>query len=75
MNCAAIQQNAFAACDTRSPLICPKPRRPVNSLQWQICQLEVDYSDLKAGVEFIDIYLSKVRFDFDLCLILGLCIT
>jgi len=67
MNCS-IQQNAFAARDEmRGPLICPKPRRigqlsgvsgPIRSLRWQSCQ-QVDPSDLKAGVELLDLFLTK----------------
>ena len=46
-----------AASDTKSPLFCPKPRRPVAPLR---CHQSGGYSDAGAGVDLLDLLLSKV---------------
>jgi len=45
-----------AASDTKSPLFCPKPRRPVAPLR---CHQSGGYSDDGAGVDLLDLLLSK----------------
>jgi len=45
-----------AASDTKSPLFCPKPRRPVAPLR---CHQSGGYSNDGAGVDLLDLLLSK----------------
>uniref|UniRef100_A0A0A9CM22 Uncharacterized protein n=1 Tax=Arundo donax TaxID=35708 RepID=A0A0A9CM22_ARUDO len=45
-----------AAGDARSPLFCPKPRRPVAPLR---CHQSGSYSDAGAGMDLLDLLLSK----------------
>lgn len=50
-----------ATGDAKSPLFCPKPRRPVAPLR---CHQSGGYSDAAAGVDLLDLILSKVRVFF-----------
>ncbi|CAL4891174.1 unnamed protein product [Urochloa decumbens] len=45
-----------ATADAKSPLFCPKPRRPVAPLR---CQQSGGYSDAGAGMDLLDLLLSK----------------
>ncbi|CAN6348368.1 unnamed protein product [Urochloa humidicola] len=45
-----------ATADAKSPLFCPKPRRPVAPLR---CHQSGGYSDAGAGVDLLDLLLSK----------------
>ncbi|KAF8692205.1 hypothetical protein HU200_039808 [Digitaria exilis] len=45
-----------ATGDAKSPLFCPKPRRPVAPLR---CHQSGGYSDAAAGVDLLDLILSK----------------
>lgn len=47
---------AAAATDAKSPLFCPKPRRPVAPLR---CH-QSSHSDAGAGMDLLDLLLSKV---------------
>ena len=54
---AAMKSPLPVASDTKSPLFCPKPRRPVAPLR---CHQSGGYSDAGAGVDLRDLLLSKV---------------
>lgn len=68
MNHCSIQNSAFAAYDgMRGSLVRPQPRRirplssfpdPLCPLSWQTCN-QADALDLKAAVEFDNIFLAK----------------
>ncbi|KAL6622584.1 hypothetical protein ACP70R_032463 [Stipagrostis hirtigluma subsp. patula] len=53
---AASASSAAAAGDAKSPLFCPKPRRPVAPLR---CHQSGGYSDAGAGMDLLDLLLSK----------------
>lgn len=52
-----VAASAAAGGDAKSPLFCPKPRRPVAPLR---CHQSGGYSDAGAGVDLLDLLLSKV---------------
>jgi len=53
---AAMKSPLPVASDTKSPLFCPKPRRPVAPLR---CHQSGGFSDAGAGVDLLDLLLSK----------------